>query len=31
LYLKEMEYRYNHRKDTLLNLLIRLYFGYESN
>lgn len=31
LYLKEMEYRYNHRKDNLLNLLIRLYFGYESN
>jgi len=31
LYLKEMEYRYNHRKDSLLNLLIRLYFGYESN
>jgi len=30
LYLKEMEYRYNHRKENLLNLLIRLYFGYES-
>lgn len=27
LYLKEMEYRYNHRKDNLLNLLIQLYFG----
>lgn len=27
LYLKEMEYRYNHRYDNLLNLLIRLYFG----
>ena len=27
LYLKEMEYRYNHRNDNLLNLLIRLYFG----
>lgn len=30
LYLKEMEYRYNHRCDNLLDLLIRLYFGYES-
>ena len=30
LYLKEMEYRYNHRKENLLNLLILLYFGYES-
>lgn len=30
LYLKEMEYRYNHRKDNLLNLLIRLYFGGKS-
>lgn len=27
LYLKEMEYRYNHRKDNLLALLITLYFG----
>ncbi len=27
LYLKEMEYRYNHRKDNLLNLFIYLYFG----
>jgi transposase len=27
LYLKEMEYRYNHRNDNLLNLFIRLYFG----
>lgn len=30
LYLKEMEYRYNHRNDNLLNLLIWLYFGYET-
>jgi transposase len=30
LYLKEMEYRYNHRKDNLLNSLILLYFGYET-
>ena len=27
LYLKEMEYRYNHRKDNLLQLLIHLYFA----
>ncbi|TSD04213.1 MAG: transposase-like protein [Parcubacteria group bacterium Greene0714_36] len=30
LYLKEMEYRYNHRKDNLLNLFIYLYFGGNS-
>jgi len=30
LYLKEMEYRYNHRRDNLLNLLINLYFGGKS-
>ena len=30
LYLKEMEYRYNHRNDNLLNLLISLYFGGNS-
>ena len=30
LYLKEMEYRYNHRKDNLLTLLIWLYFGGNS-
>src|SRR3989344_1256918 len=31
LYLKEMEYRYNHRTENLLNLLIRLYYtGYET-
>lgn len=27
LYLKEMEYRFNHRSDNLLQLLIYLYFG----
>ena len=27
LYLKEMEYRYNHRADSVLSLFIRLYFG----
>ena len=30
LYLKEMEYRYNHRKDNLLQLLIHLYFSGKS-
>ena len=30
LYLKEMEYRYNHRKDNLLKNFIQLYFGYIS-
>jgi len=30
LYLKEMEYRYNHRSDNLLQLLIHLYFGGNS-
>jgi len=29
LYLKEMEYRYNHRKENLLQLLTKTYFGYE--
>ena len=28
LYLKEMEYRFNHRKENLLKNLINLYFGY---
>ncbi|MBI2573935.1 MAG: IS1595 family transposase [Candidatus Wildermuthbacteria bacterium] len=28
LYLKEMEYRFNHRHDNLLKNLIHLYFGY---
>ena len=30
LYLKEMEYRYNHRKDNILEPIISLYFGYVS-
>lgn len=29
-YLKEMEYRYNHRKEHILDPLISLYFGYVS-
>jgi len=30
LYLKEMEYRFNHRRENLLKSLIQLYFGYIS-
>ena len=30
LYLKEMEYRYNHRKENILEPITRLYFGYVS-
>jgi transposase len=30
LYLKEMEYRYNHRNDNLLKTFVELYFGYIS-
>lgn len=30
LYLKEMEYRFNHRRDNLLKNFISLYFGYIS-
>jgi transposase len=30
LYLKEMEYRFNHRSDNLLLLLKNLYFSYET-
>ncbi|KKU29302.1 MAG: IS1016 transposase [Candidatus Amesbacteria bacterium GW2011_GWA2_47_11b] len=29
-YLKEMEYRYNHRKEHILDPLISLHFGYVS-
>ena len=29
-YLKEMEYRYNHRKEHILDPIISLYFGYVS-
>lgn len=31
LYLKEMEYRYNHRNENLLKSFIQLYFGYVSD
>lgn len=31
LYLKEMEWRYNHRNENMLQLLIDIYFGYYSN
>src|SRR3990167_601780 len=30
LYLKEMEYRYNHRKENILEPIMKLYFGYVS-
>jgi transposase len=30
LYLKEMEYRYNHRHENLLKSFVQLYFGYVS-
>ena len=30
LYLKEMEWRYNHRKENLLKQLLEVYFGYVS-
>lgn len=30
LYLKEMEYRYNHRKENILEPIMQLYFGYVS-
>jgi len=29
MYLKEVEYRYNHRNDNLYKQLIRLYYAYE--
>jgi len=31
LYLKEVEYRFNHRDDNLLKLVTTIYFGYVSN
>lgn len=31
LYLKEMEWRFNHRKENTLKEIIRLYFGYVSD
>jgi transposase len=31
LYLKEVEYRFNHRKDNLFKLFLHIYFGYVSH
>ena len=31
MYLKEVEYRFNHRKDNLFRLFINIYFGYFSH
>lgn len=31
LYLKEMEWRYNHRRENTMQLLIHIYFGYVSD
>jgi len=31
MYLKEVEYRFNHRKENLFKLFIHIYFGYVSN
>ena len=31
MYLKEVEYRFNHRKDNLFKLFISIYFGYVSH
>ena len=28
---KEVEYRFNHRKDNLFKLFINVYFGYDSH
>jgi transposase len=30
MYLKEIEYRYNHRKENVFKLFLQLYFGYVS-
>jgi len=30
MYLKEIEYRFNHRRDNLFKLFLRIYFGYET-
>ncbi|MCP9443016.1 MAG: transposase [Nitrospira sp.] len=30
MYLKEMEYRFNHRKENLVELFLRCFFGYVS-
>jgi transposase len=31
LYLKEMEWRFNHRRENMLKELIKIYFGYVSD
>ena len=31
MYLKEVEYRFNHRRDNLFKLFINIYFGYDSH
>ena len=31
MYLKEVEYRFNHRKENLFKLFLNIYFGYVSN
>jgi len=30
MYLKEVEFRFNHRRDNLFKIFLRLYFGYET-
>ena len=30
MYLKEIEYRFNHRDENLFKLFLKLYFGYDS-
>lgn len=31
MYLKEIEYRYNHRNENLFKLFLSIYFGYDLN
>jgi transposase len=30
MYLKEIEYRYNHRQENIFKLFLKIYFGYVS-
>jgi len=30
MYLKEIEYRYNHRQENIFKLFLTIYFGYVS-
>jgi hypothetical protein len=30
MYLKEIEYRYNHRNDNIFKQFLKIYFGYVS-